>query len=314
MVGAALVALATSCDTKPKSTSTSGLATIVCDASFENILQQEIDVFEYIYKDASIIPYYTDEHAAFDSLFDFKTKMIIATRPLTQKEVDYLKSNRRSVRQSQIAVDALALIVNPQNEVNVLSKEEIAEILSGEVTEWSKVVPSKLGNIEVVFDHQGSSTVQYMRDSLLNGRDFGPNVYAQKTPSDVFEAVAKNKNAIGVLGVSWISSDMNSRELSRDEFVEAVQRNDTTDIAFDDKVKVLKVRGNGEVTAYKPYQYYIYDGRYPLCRQVYMIVTASSGTVPYGFYSFITGFNGQKIIQMTGILPRTMQPRMVSVN
>ena len=34
---------------KPTSTSSSGIATIACDASFENILSQEIDVFEYIY-------------------------------------------------------------------------------------------------------------------------------------------------------------------------------------------------------------------------------------------------------------------------
>lgn len=37
-----------SCDTKlPKSTSTRGIAKIMCDESFQSILEQEIAVFEY---------------------------------------------------------------------------------------------------------------------------------------------------------------------------------------------------------------------------------------------------------------------------
>ncbi len=245
-----------------------------------------------------------------DSLLDVSktadTRLGVLTRPLTQKEVDYLKSNGRQVRQSMIAVDALALIVNPQNRVQVLSKPEIAEILSGQLTEWNQVVPGNdhLGKIEVVFDHQGSSTVQYMRDSLLNGGQFGPNVYAQKTPADVFKAVRENKNAVGVIGVSWISSDLKTREMSREEFAASVQSNDSVsnsaDMRFSEDVKVIKVRGNDEVTAYMPYQLYIFDGSYPLYRQIYMVCTATGGTISHGFYSFVTGFHGQKIMMTTG--------------
>ena len=279
-------------------------------------MAQEIDVFEYIYPNASIMPLYTDQNAAIDSLLDFKTKTIVVTRALTQKEVDYLKSNKKQVRQSQIAVDALALIVNPANNVEILSKPEIAEILSGKITEWNQVVPGNnhLGKIEVVFDHQGSSTVQYMRDSLLAGGEFGPNVYAQKSPQAVFDAVAANKNAVGIIGVSWISRDLSTRELSREDFAKAVERNDTTDISFDNQVKVLKVRGNNEVTAYQPYQYYIYNASYPLYRQIYMITTAPGGSIGHGFYTFVTGFQGQKIMLTTGVLPKVVQPTMVQIN
>lgn len=315
VAGALALCLATSCETKkPESTSTSGIATIACDATFENILSQEIDVFEYIYPTASIMPYYVDEHAAIDSIMKFKTKMAITTRMLTDKEVEYLKSNKKNVRQSQIAVDAIALIVNPANPTEILSKGEIAEILEGKVTEWDKVAPGARGDIKVVFDHQGSSTVHYMRDSLLNGAEFGPNVFAQKTPQAVFDAVAADKNAIGVIGVSWITSDMKSREMTREEMAAAVKSNDSTEVNFNSSVKVLKVRRDDEVTAFKPYQYYIFRGEYPLYRQVYMITTAAGGTLTHGFYSFVTGFEGQKIMLMTGILPRVVQPQMVQVN
>lgn len=242
--------------------------------------------------------------------------MAITTRPLNEKEIAYLKSKKKIVRQSQIAVDAVALIVNPENPMEIIDRKEIVDILTGKFTRWDELVPNKgkLGDISVVFDHQGSSTVHYMRDSLLAGAQLGPNVYAQKTPAAVFDAVASNKNAIGVIGVSWITDDMQGRELNRQELAEAVERNDTTDLSFNSKIKVLKVRADGQVTAYKPYQYYIYTGEYPLYRQIYMISTGAPGSISHGFYSFVTGFKGQKIMQMTGILPKVVQPRMVSVN
>ena len=292
-LGAALLlaVAASSCAKEVKSTASSGIAQIACDASFENIMSQEIDVFEYIYPKASIMPVYTSQNAVIDSLLDVSktadTRLGVITRPLTKKEVDYLKSNGRQVRQSMIAVDALALIVNPKNSVTLLTTPEIAEILSGKLTEWSQVVPGNdhLGKIEVVFDHQGSSTVQYMRDSLLNGGQFGPNVFAQQTPEDVFKAVQSNDSV-----------------------------SNSGDMRFSEDVKVIKVRGNDEVTAYMPYQLYIFDGSYPLYRQIYMICTATGGTISHGFYSFVTGFHGQKIMMTTGVLPKVVQPTLVNIN
>ncbi len=303
-----------SCRKDPTNTSTSGLSTIVCDASFQNIMDQEIDVFEYTTKGrANIIPYYVSEKACVDSLLDFKTKTIVIPRELTQKETDYLKGQKKIVRTNRIAVDAIALIVNQENPVEMLSMSEIADILSGRVTKWSELSPSKLGDIQVVFDDEGSSTVQYMRDSLLNGEKFGENVYAQHSNMEVFSQVQNRKGAIGIIGVSWISSDMRTRDLPREERIKSLSEQDTTVADFDPAVKVLKVRRDDSLRAYKPYQMYIYDGSYPLYRSIYMISTGVNGSLSHGFFSFVTGTVGQKIIQRTGILPARVQPRMVNL-
>lgn len=289
-------------------TPSSGLTEIACDASFEDIISQEISVYEYIYPKASIMPYYVDENSAIDSLLNFSVKLAVTTRPLTEKEVSFLKSHNKQVRQSQIAVDAIALIVNPANNMDIIDMADLKDIVSGKIKEWDKIVPgSKLGEISVVFDHQGSSTVKYMRDSLLNGAQLGPNCYAQKTPTAVFEAVEKNTNAIGVIGVSWINDDMQGRHASTAEVVQAIERNDPVDQKFKTSVKVLKVQSPNSLTAYKPYQAYILSGEYPLFRQIYLISSGAGGTLAHGFYSFVTGFQGQKIIQLSGVLPRVVQ-------
>ncbi len=303
-----------SCGKTPTNTSTSGIATIVCDDSFENILNQEIDVFEYIYPKASIIPYYVPEKAAIDSLLTQSTKTIIVTRELTEQEKNYLKNRKLNVKQRRIAVDAIALIVNKDNPIEILMESEIGEILTGELACWNDIEPSKLDSIKVVFDHQNSSTVQYMRENLMAGKPFGKNVFAQGSNAGVFEAVQGNKNAIGIIGVSWVSADMRTAEMSREERVKALGRNDTTTTSFNADVKVLKVRPDDSIIAHQPYQAYIYDGSYPLYRSIYMITTAANGSIAHGFYSFVTGFNGQKIIQTTGILPASVQPRMVQLN
>lgn len=311
MVAVAL--LVASCGGNTQKGTTSTLTSIVCDDSFENIMAQEVDVYEYIYPNANVIPIYTNERAAIDSLMQFKTKAIVVSRELNEQEKSYMKRNDRNVRTSKIAVDAIALIVNPENPIEILSKKEISEILSGEVTEWNQIEPNKTGKIQVVFDHEGSSTVQYMRDSLLNGKTFGSNVYAQNSNDEVFEAVQKHKGAIGIIGVSWISTDMRSADITAESRAKSLEKQDTTVSSFDTRVKVLKVRRDNELEACKPYQAYIFDGSYPLFRSIYMITTANNGTPAHAFYSFVTGFRGQKIIQMTGILPATVQPRMVSL-
>lgn len=312
---ALLLAGVTSCRKDPTNTSSSGIATIVCDESFENIMNQEIDVFEYNTNGkASIIPYYVSEKACVDSLLDFKTKTIVITRDLTDQEKEYIKAKRRNVKSNRIAVDAIALIVNPENPVEMLSVSEIADILSGRVTKWSELAPDMLkGDIQVVFDNEGSSTVQYMRDSVMHGEKFGPNVFAQNSNKEVFSQVQQRKNALGIIGVSWISADMRTRDLPREERIKSLNQQDTTVSEFDTSVKVLKVRRDDSLRAFKPYQGYIYDGSYPLYRSMYMITTAANGSLSHGFYSFVTGTIGQKIIQRTGILPARVQPRMVNL-
>lgn len=317
IVVALAATMAVSCqkfsDQRKGNTSTSGLTTIYCDNSFENIIQQEIEVYEYCYPNASVIPYYVPEGAAIDSLLQLKTRLAVTACELTPEQIKYLKERKRTPRQQRIAVDAIALIVNPENTVDKLSKKEIGDILAGELTEWNQIEPSKLGKIEVVFDNAGSSTVRYMRDSLLNGREFGSNVYAQGSNPKVFEAVRDHKNAIGVIGVSWITKDLNHSSGSLREKVETSQSSDTTTLSFNQDIKVLSVYDKS-VIAYKPYQAYIFTGEYPLYRSIYMICASTSGTTSHGFYAFVTGVQGQKLIQMTGVLPALVRPRLVSLD
>lgn len=306
---------------KKTNTSTAGTATMVCDNTFENIFEQEVDVFEYQYPDAHILVRYATQHEAFDSLFTMNTRTIVAARDITPEEKRALKAkykNERNanvnVRSAMIAVDAVALIVNPENPCEKLTVGEIADILSGRTTRWDEIQPSERGKISVVLDQTGSSLATYLTDSILNGEPLGPTVFGAGSIPAVFEVVEKNPDAIGVLGVSWITSDMDSADLTPKELAEAVTSDEAVQGAtLTQRVKVLKVYRDDEFRAYKPYQQYIFEGSYPLFRQIYMITTAPASNVAGGFYSFVTGPIGQKIIMKTGIMPARVNIQQVEL-
>ena len=281
--------------------------------NIDNIIQQEIDVFEYTYPNASVIPYYVDAKSAIDSMIDGRTSLIVTAQELTQEQRDYLHSvNRFPPRTQRIAVDAVAVIVNKDNDIDELSVSELRDILTGATPRWKDVFPSKLDTVRVIFDHPGSSIVKYVSDSIMRGEKFG-RVYSVDSLQQVFTEVERRRNAIGFIGVSWITADLAAPTTDIEQRMAELNRNDTAAIDFTSKIKVMKIRRDNDIEAYKPYQAYIYDGSYPLYRSVYVTTTEPNGSLSHGFYSFLTGFVGQKIILNTGVMPARVQPRLVSL-
>lgn len=296
---------------------TGNLSKVVCDESFRNILDEEIQVFEFQYKNKNyqVLPRYMDESSAFKMLFDKKVDMIITYRDLTEKQRQILRGQNRAYRSTRIAVDAIALIVNNENDIDFLSMNDIKDILTGKSLVWGQVYPTKLKNdsIKVIFDQNHSGVVHYMQDKFNNGKDFPINYYAQGSSQAVFDMVEKTKNAIGVISVTWITDDLKSTEKPIEERFDDLEKSNSIErTSFTNKIKVLEVSTN-EVGGHKPYQQYIYDGSYPLVREIFAIDASGLHSTDHAFYSFITGSMGQKIIMMTGISAAAVPVRVVNV-
>ena len=319
-----IIFAATACTPIKKGEYASGSATIYCDDGFKNILQEEIEVFEYTYPQSSIIPFYVSEGAAIDTFMNDGTQAIISSKELTKEQIQYMRSKfKRVVRQSCIAVDAVALITNKDNPVDALSMEQIGDILNGKITNWNQLAGNDTTKIKIVFDNAESSTVSYLRDKFLPaGKTISEstNSFAQQNNAQVFDVVKTDPNALGVISVSWLGDDLSAaKKVPLDKRVEDyANETDTVAVNLTTEVKILKVSNPTEdndynLVSYSPYQAYIYSGEYPLVRKIYMISTASNSTVLHSFYVYVTGFVGQKIISKTGILPYHMNPRVVQI-
>lgn len=301
-----------------------GSAKVFCDDGFRNILDEEIEVFEYSYPEASIIPVYMGESDAMDSLLHDKVQSIIVTRDLTPDQRKMMKTKyKRIVRSQPIAVDAVALIVNKNNPVTALSLDDVREIMNGRIRTWNQLAGADTTAIKLVFDNPGSSTVSYMRERFLpKGTNISDvaNAFGQKDNAEVFDIVKNDKNALGIISVSWLGDNLQAaKKVPVDRRTQNYKNeSDTIAAKLTTEVTVLKISNpnpdNDFTTeAYAPYQLYIDNGNYPLFRKVYMISTASNSTVLHSFYTFMTGFVGQKIISLTGIMPYQVNRRMVQL-
>lgn len=318
MIVATVTAMMTSCGNgKRKPGAVSGLSKVMCDESFKNVLDDEIEVFEYSYKDANVLARYIDEAAALDSLLNEKVNVIISYRDLTPNQKKILKGQGRAYRSRRIAVDAVALIVNNANDIDYLSVNDIADIMTGKSTTWGQVYPTALKNepIKVVFDKNRSGVIHYIKDKFNGGNDLPIEFFAQGSSQEVFDIVKKTRNAIGVIGVSWITSDMKSTATTVEQRYAELESDSTSRQAtsFSTEIKVLGVRSEDSLQDYKPYQAYIYDGSYPLTREIYAIDASPLGTIDHDFFVFLTGSIGQKIILQTGISPAAVPVRIVNL-
>jgi len=91
-------------------TPTRGNITIGVDESYYPLSEAEVNTFEAIYKDAEIEQIYASEDSVLSLFMDDSIRLMITSRPMTENEVAYLRSNLIVVRTTKIAYDALALV------------------------------------------------------------------------------------------------------------------------------------------------------------------------------------------------------------
>lgn len=292
------ISLFSSCKEKTKKeekwqdTITSGLIQIAADESFEPIIQEELDVFEALYTQAGVIPIYTSEVEALKLLIEDSVRFIVISKPLSDEEVKTFNSQKKFPRSIKIATDGVALIINKRNTDSIINIQTLEKIFTGEIKEWKQLNPeSKLGKINVIFDNKNSGTVRYAIDSICHGKSLSPDLYAQTKNSEVVDFVNKDVNSLGIIGVNWVGN-----------------KNDSTHLSFHEKITVMSVSRSltpDKSNSFKPYQYYLATGEYPMARGVFIILNDPKGGLSTGLTSFITDDRGQRIILKSGLLPAT---------
>jgi phosphate transport system substrate-binding protein len=281
------------------------------DESFYPILDEELEVFTKVFNrnlphQDTLRALYTSEQEAMDMLMQNKTWLVFTTRNFTEKELSNLKARSFLPRVMPIGYDGLALIVNNQNPDTCITVKDFARILRGEVKKWSDLYPkSKMGDIDVVFDNPQSSTVRYCVDSILGGQPIysenNDNIGAVLKSSEVVDYVEKTPNAIGIIGSNWLND-----------------KRDTTNVTFKKNITVMKVSRLDSATvqnSWRPYQYYIYNGNYPLVRTIYALINEPRTGMPTGFANFCRLPQGQMVIFRAGLLPiiKDLNVRQVNI-
>lgn len=296
--------LSTGCNQNPadRDTPTSGRLTISVDETFEPIVRAQIDTFQKLYQSATVTATYKPEEAVMQDLLADKVRAVVVSRPLTAAEEAVFKQQTISPRVTKIATDGLAIIVHPSNPDSLLTMAQLRGIFTGQTQQWTQVSGKKgLGEINVVFDANRSSTTRYVQDSVTQGTPLTKRVFAAKSNPELLDYVATHPDAIGVVGANWISD-----------------RDDAAVQSFLRKVRVVGISALDNPKSpddyVQPYQAYLALKTYPLRRELFVINREARSGLGSGFASFVAGTKGQLIILKSGLMPAVGQTRIVTTS
>lgn len=170
-----------------------------------------------------------------------------------------------------VALDGIAVIVNAGSKVEDLSVEQIAQIFTGEITDWSEV-GGEAGTISCIGREAGSGTRDGF-ESITNTKDACKLDQELTSTGGVIEAVAGNPNAIGYASLS------------------AVEGKDT--------IKALTVGGVActEET--------VLDGSYAIQRPFVLVIRTGEALSPaaQAFFDFATSSAANDLIKSAGAVP-----------
>ncbi len=182
-----------------------------------------------------------------------------------------LKDTETGLVATTVALDGIAVIVNKDSGVDNLTVEQIADIYTGKITNWSEVGGEDL-EIACIGRESGSGTRDGF-ESITKTSD--SCVLSQELTSTgaVIEAVSNSKNAIGYASLS------------------AVEGND--------KVKMLTV--NGVVCS----EATVLDGTYEIQRPFVLVTKegAQLSEAAQAFFDFATSKDAAELIRNAGAVP-----------
>ena len=274
----------------PTDTPRNGTIRISVDESFKPVIEQQIKVYESSFPDAHIIASYKAEVDCFKDLQKDSTRMIIVARGLTSNERAYYDGELSFKPQfAELAYDAVAVIVNAKASDSVFSMKHLQDIVSGNVK-----------TIAVMDGNNATSTVRFIQDSVLRGKSFGKNVVAVNGSEAVIEAVSKNEQAIGFVGLSWVGNNNDPRQVEKLKQIKLAL------------IECVKCDEKGVFA--KPSQSTITFAQYPLARPLFYIVKENVTGLGTGFVTFMGQERGQLIFRRATLAPAKINFRVRKSN
>jgi phosphate transport system substrate-binding protein len=204
-----------------------------------------------------------------------------ASRSLTDEEIASARSKGIDPVEHQVAVDAIAVIVNPRNPVASLTIAQLADIFTGRVRNWRDVGGPDAPIVPVSRESNSGTHVYFLervvrRGDATNHDIFSPHALLMPSSVGITSEVRRNPNAIGYDGLGYVSPAL--------ERIVAVS--DTAGGPF--------VMPSAASAA---------DGTYLLSRPLFMDTRKDPSAAVAAYLDWVAGHEGQAIVSSLGFVP-----------
>lgn len=144
-----------------------------------------------------------------------------ASRAMKPEEIAAAEANGITPVEFAVARDAIAVVVHPSNPVGRLTLQQISDIYTGNITNWSQV-GGEDRPIVLLSRESNSGTYVYFLENVIrlgdseSGLLFSPDTLLMPSSEGISTEVRQNPNAIGYDGLGYVTSDQKMLAVARD--------------------------------------------------------------------------------------------------
>ena len=213
---------------------------------------------------------------AFSGLKDGSADVGMASRRVKPAEIASLADMGNLLSPANehvIALDGIAIIVNPANLIPQLSIEQVRAFFSGRIVSFAQFGGAS-NSVNVYRRDDKSGTFDAFKTLVMAGLPITPSAKAYEDSQDLSSAVAGDVSGIGFVGHTHIGN-----------------------------ARPVPIGAPGQL-ALLPNRFTIQTEDYPLSRRLYLYsISESNNPEAAKFISFVTSKNGQSVVEQAGFVP-----------
>jgi phosphate transport system substrate-binding protein len=203
-----------------------------------------------------------------------------ASRRIKDEEITEAQSKGVEPMEHIIARDAIAVIVNPENPVNELTLQQISDIYSGKLTNWTEVGGDDRPIVKLSRETNSGTHVYFLETVLRLGSSEDKTLFSMDTlllPSSegIISEVRDNPNAIGYDGLGYVPHDLKM-------------------------IAIAKEEGGADVL---PSIETVNDKSYAIARDLYMYTNGQPQGIVKEYLDWILSEEAQQIVADLGFVP-----------
>ena len=203
------------------------------------------------------------------ALIDGSTDIADSSRFIKQKEVKLAVEKGRYPVPFAVAYDCIVPVVHPDNNLMNLTMTQLKDIYMGKIKNWKDIGgPDRL--VVVISRDTSSGTYEVWYKKVMKKERVFPRALLQASNGAIVQAIAHNKNAIGYIGLGYMTGSVKA-------------------------LSVNNIEGSAETTL---------NGTYPISRPLYMFTPGWPKGDTLNFINFVVHpEKGQKYISEAGYVP-----------
>lgn len=205
----------------------------------------------------------------FAALIDSTAQIGMASRPAKPAEIAAATAKGVTLKETIVAYDGVAVIVNAKNPVKGLTKKQVEQIFTGDVADWSATGGSS-GPISIYTRNTSSGTYSEFKELAMKKRDYAPSAQKMAGNEQIAAEVGKNANGVGYVGLAYVKAE---------------------------GIKVVPI--DGEMPSVESVQ----KKTYPYARPTFFYTNGEPAGLVKAFVEFTLSAAGQKIVGGAGFVP-----------